>query len=94
MAARTRQKKELCAICSGGLMKFTITHEERRGINLFLFENVPAQVCAGCGEIWFDEATLQQIDRLIKEGEPTRKVKTPIYDFALVLSQNHRPTPA
>lgn len=46
-----------------------------------LFEHVPAQVCAACGEVWIDDATLRDIDRLIREGKPARKVETPIYDF-------------
>ena len=61
--------------------KATLT--ERRGADLYLFQNVPAQVCTACGEIWIEEATLQEIDRLIREGEPIRKVATPVYDFAV-----------
>lgn len=40
-------------------------------------------VCGACGEVWIEEATLQEIDRLIREGEPTRKMETPVYDFAV-----------
>jgi hypothetical protein len=47
------------------------------------FENVPAQVCTKCGEIWVDEKTLQAIDRLIAQGRPMHHVPTPLYDFAL-----------
>ncbi len=74
--------KARCAACGGELRATTMTHEERRGINLYLFQNVPAQVCTACGEVWIEEKTLQEIDRLIREGEPVRKVQTPVYDLA------------
>jgi len=70
--------KERCAVCGGDIRPTTLTHEERRGTALYLFENVPAQVCLACGEIWIEETTLQAIDRLIREGTPTRRVQTPL----------------
>lgn len=82
MKTKTKFPKERCAVCGGRLQRTTITHEERRGTNLYLFQNVPAQVCTACGEIWIEEATLHEIDRLIREGEPIQKVETPVYDFA------------
>jgi YgiT-type zinc finger domain-containing protein len=83
MKKTTNPTKELCAVCGGELRPTTITHEERRGGHLYLFENVPAKVCTKCGEIWIEEKTLQAIDRLIERGQPTRHVPTPLYDFAL-----------
>ena len=45
MTTKTEQHNALCAICGGTLRVTTITHEERRGDNLYLFQNVPAKVC-------------------------------------------------
>lgn len=87
MNTRVQPKKELCAVCGQELRNTTITHEERRGEHIYIFQNVPAQVCVACGEIWLEEATLQEIDRLIREGEPIRKVETPVYDFAFAGSR-------
>lgn len=81
MKAKPKRLKQCCAVCGGELRQTTITHEERRGTNLYLFQHVPAQVCPDCGEIWIEEMTLREIDRLIREGEPIRKVETPVYDF-------------
>jgi YgiT-type zinc finger domain-containing protein len=80
----TQQHPALCAVCGGELRETTITHEERRGSHIYLFQNVPAKVCTACGEIWIDEEVLQQIDRLIETGVPVRKVETPIYDYTRV----------
>ena len=81
---RRRITRDGCAVCGGELRITNITHEERRGEKLYVFENVPAQVCVRCGEIWLEETTLQEIDRLIDQAQPTRKVETPVYDFASV----------
>lgn len=83
MTTKAKLPKERCAVCGGEFRQTTITHEERRGANLYIFQNVPAQVCTACGEVWIEEATLQEIDRLIREGEPVRKVETPVYDLAV-----------
>ena len=82
MRPKSQPKKELCAVCGGELRNTAITHEERRGEKLYLFHNVPAQVCSACGEFWIEESTLQEIDRLIEKGKPTGKVETPVYDLA------------
>ena len=82
MRPKSQTKKQLCAVCGGSLRSTSITHEERRGTKLYLFQHVPAQVCTVCGEVWIEEKTLQEIDRLMKQGEPTRKVETPVYDLA------------
>ena len=83
MRPKPRIEHESCAVCGGRLENATITHEERRGAKLYLFQNVPAQVCSACGEVWVEESTLLQIERLIKDGEPTSKIETPVYDFPL-----------
>lgn len=84
-AKRLRAKPcgERCPVCGGELRPTTITHEERRGTHLYLFQNAPAQVCAACGEAWIEEKTLREIDRLIREGEPVRRVETPVFDLAV-----------
>jgi YgiT-type zinc finger domain-containing protein len=83
MTLKQTQKKDICAICGGQLTETSITHEERRGTHLYLFQHVPALVCSVCGEIWIEETTLKEIDRLLQSGEPTHTVETPVYDFAL-----------
>lgn len=72
-----------CAICGGELRDETITHQAGDGTRVCLFEHVPAQVCAECGEVWIEEAVLRQIDRLKAGGQPVRCVETPVFDLAL-----------
>jgi YgiT-type zinc finger domain-containing protein len=80
----TNPKNQRCAVCGGELQATTITHEEKRGIHLSLFQNVPAKVCATCGEIWIDEETLRELDRLIAEDY------RPLYDRERALPKEMR----
>ena len=77
-----KKRSPVCAICGGQLRRTVITHEEKRGAKIYLFENVPAKVCRDCGEVWIAGTTLKEIGRLIEEGAPARKIATPVYDFA------------
>lgn|GEM_PF-6782270 len=83
MTLKQSQKKDICAVCGGKLRATSITHEERRGTHIYLFQHVPALECSKCGELWIEETTLKEIDRLLRSGEPTHTVETPVYDFAL-----------
>jgi YgiT-type zinc finger domain-containing protein len=82
MTDELKSKNEHCAVCGGDLHPATITHEEKRNGEIYLFEHVPVQVCSACGEIWISESTLRQIDQLILEGTPVRTMQTPVYEFA------------
>ena len=80
----TKSQRGACAVCGGKLAATTITHEGRRGDKFCLFQNVPAQVCERCGEVWIEESVLPEIDRLIEHGRPTRTEETPVFDLAQV----------
>ena len=85
----TQSNNQLCAVCGGELQATTITHEEKRDSQRYLFQNVPAKVCTACGEIWIDEEVLQQIDKLIEYGVPVRQIETPVYDFSRAAAPAH-----
>ena len=78
----SKSPKEACAACGGKLTATTISHEDRRGDKFYIFDHVPAQVCDRCGEVWIEEKMLQEIDRLIAQGRPTRTEEIPVFDFA------------
>jgi YgiT-type zinc finger domain-containing protein len=66
-----RGKTMQCVICKQGetrLGKATVTME-RKSLTLII-KNVPAQVCANCGEEYVDEKTTAQ---LLKAAEETAK---------------------
>ena len=74
MQTKTLLQQRACGICGKRLRDSTITREETRGSNLYVFEDVPVQVCAACGEIWIEEKTRKEIARLINEDDPTQVV--------------------
>ena len=85
----TPSNNQLCAFCGGEGEATTITHEERRGTHLYVFENVPAKICGECREMWIDEEVLEQIDQLIETGVPERQGETPIFDFPRAIAHAH-----
>ena len=73
-----------CVVCKIGETRAgrsTVTLE-RGGMTLVL-KNVPAEVCANCGEAYVDEATTQ---RLLEEAEEAARsgVQVHISEFAAV----------
>ena len=83
MSRKSRSASERCAVCGSKLRRKAITHQEWRKAHLHLVQNVPAQVCTGCGEVWLKEATLREVERLLRKGQPVRRLETPVYDFTL-----------
>ena len=56
-----------CARCGGSLERKTIIHQQPWGDELYEFENVPAQVCSQCGEVWLEAEVGQLIDKIIQQ---------------------------
>jgi len=69
-----------CRRCGKDTNASTTTHVAEEQGKWFAFVNVPAQICPNYGEVWLDEATLQRIDQLLEEGNPTLTV--PAWDFS------------
>jgi len=81
-------KRRFCPLCGGALVKETITYEERRNGELYIFENVKALVCGQCGEEYLSAETLEEMDRVVREArEPTRKEEAPVFDLAVMGSR-------
>jgi YgiT-type zinc finger domain-containing protein len=59
----------ICTQCGGGFEAKTITLQRPWGEELYEFENVPAFVCAQCGEIWIG-AEAAQLDHFRTKCRP------------------------
>jgi YgiT-type zinc finger domain-containing protein len=55
---------------------------------LIAIEAIPARLCSGCGEQFFDEQVTERIRKLLKNriAEPEREIRIPVYDFPQVES--------
>jgi len=50
---------------------------------LIVVEGVPARLCMGCGEQFFEEQVAQRIQKLLKgpTAKPERQIRVSVYDF-------------
>ena len=66
MSARTI--KSLCALCGGERVPGRITSMADLGGGVLVVRNVPATVCAQCGEEWLGHATAAELHRLAEDA--------------------------
>lgn len=75
----------ICTYCGGGLEHTFITYEKCSSGQLYIFNNVPAQVCTACGNIAMNEAAFQAITWwIVQNGDAEskhRQLEAIIYDF-------------
>jgi YgiT-type zinc finger domain-containing protein len=72
-----------CPQCGGSFQAKTITHQQLWGEELYEFEQVPALVCAQCGEIWLGAEVAQLIESVIqRHPEPKRYHQVPVFSLA------------
>jgi YgiT-type zinc finger domain-containing protein len=72
-----------CSIqgCPGRYEEKTIVHTVSHDGDVFVFENVPAEVCSVCGDTLLKPGTVQHIEDLLsKECKPERMI--PLYEYA------------
>jgi YgiT-type zinc finger domain-containing protein len=85
MTKQHEKHDQLCANCGGQLHDIiTSTIEKAETPSGYaLFENIPAQECRKCGELWFSIETMRQIEAAVQKAQPPiRKIEVPLYDFA------------
>ena len=55
-----------CIYCQGAMARKSAPyHVDRKGYHLVL-DTIPAWVCKQCGEVYFEETEVQQIQKLIR----------------------------
>lgn len=55
----------ICEFCEGKTRKKKVKRQHWFRKQLYIVENVEAEVCHGCGERYFHAATLDEIDRYL-----------------------------
>ena len=74
-----------CYFCQGSVKAQRVTHVHRWDEQLIILEDVPAEVCQQCGEVYFALDALQAMDRLAQEGpkeEPKKQLLVPVYSLS------------
>lgn len=73
-----------CVFCGGRVenKKVTFVYEDEH--KCLLVENVPAEVCAQCGEKTYTPDVTDEILKFAKDQfKPARTIRVPVFDFAL-----------
>ena len=69
-----------CYFCKGKVESTSLCHVHQWGERVFMFKNVPADVCTECGETYFGPEALEQMDRIVADQpEPEEVVEVPVY---------------
>ena len=59
-----------------------IRHVYQWGEKIFIFKNVPAEVCSQCGETYFGLEALEKMDQVvISVPEPEEVTQVPVYSL-------------
>ena len=73
-----------CVFCSGRLKSQKVTFVYDYDNDYFVIENIPAEVCAQCGEKTFSPGVTDEIIRLGKKrSRPVRTMQVPVFDYAI-----------
>lgn len=77
----------LCAKCGGIIEDRRIGLDRRMQGRLLIFADVPARVCAQCGEIWLSASTAKEMDRALSEAKRIVRIEqVPVVSLAEVKS--------
>ncbi|MFP4501057.1 MAG: YgiT-type zinc finger protein [Candidatus Hydrogenedentota bacterium] len=71
-----------CSIqgCPGQYEARTILHTVKRGEDVFVFENVPADVCDVCSDTLLAPETIRHIEALLEDhAEPCKQAPVYVY---------------
>lgn len=77
---------DFCEYCNAPIEsgdKLVTVYRHRKGRH-FIFERVPARVCARCGERYFSAKVVREMDRLMqKRSQPGPTVSVPVIAMKL-----------
>ena len=68
-----------CFLCKGDAEVKKVTHTVDLGACVVVIRNVPATVCAQCGEVWYTGAVTRELERIVD-----RVVSAAITEVAIV----------
>ena len=72
-----------CYYCKGRVAPRRIRHVHPWNSRVVIFEDVPAEVCQQCGEVYFSPDTIEMFDRIVREGgKPATVVSVPVFSLA------------
>ncbi|MDH7486233.1 MAG: type II toxin-antitoxin system MqsA family antitoxin [Anaerolineae bacterium] len=75
-------KMTRCYFCKGKLTEKKIHHVHHWGERIVVFEDVPAEVCQQCGEVYFRPEVLEKMDEaVLEELKPKARLSIPVFSM-------------
>ena len=72
-----------CGVDEEAIEPQKITHHTMYRGKLIVVENVPARVCAQCGETYFHSSTSERLQEIVwKQAEPFELMEVPVFQYA------------
>jgi YgiT-type zinc finger domain-containing protein len=73
---------EHCVVCKGDVENRRVEHVHSWKGQIYIFRNVPAEVCTQCGEVFFGPEALRAIDKVVLgKARPKEHVTLPVYSL-------------
>lgn len=77
-----------CEFCGGATQLKKVKRSHWMQNQLYIVEDVEAEVCTECGERYFHAATLDKLDALLKRQHPVRaRLNVEVVNMAQALAQ-------
>lgn len=71
-----------CYFCQGKIINKRIRHVHQWGDEIVIFENVPAEVCTQCGEVYFSPDVLKMMDSsTLQDASPEKSIAVPVFSL-------------
>ncbi|MBM3134854.1 MAG: type II toxin-antitoxin system MqsA family antitoxin [Chloroflexi bacterium] len=71
-----------CYFCKGKLARKRIRHVHRWGTRIIIFDDVPAEVCQQCGEVYFSPEVLKLMDEMtLQDYQPKAVIPVPVFSL-------------
>ena len=72
-----------CYYCGGRVLPQRVRHVHPWDGTVVIFDDVPAEVCQQCGEVYFSPDTVELFDTIVREGgEPASVISVPVFSLA------------
>lgn len=72
-----------CYFCKGTIQPKKIRHVHQWGEQVYIFDDVPADVCTQCGEVYFAPDVLDMMDRIaMNRTKPQHTIAVPVFSLA------------
>ena len=74
---------ERCYFCRGQVIPKRVRHVHEWGERVLIFEDVPAEVCQQCGEVYFGPEALKMMDEVtLGQNEAATYLRVPVFSMA------------